>query len=276
MRGFSTVAVTAGLWLGAGGDKVAAQANVDTTPTVPAITTPEQVLEKAGIQVGDTCEVTATSLRVRSGAGTENAIKGSLKATQQVIILELIKDTKGIDWARVVIPATKTTPILEGFVSTQFLKEVAATATPTPATTVVAPEPQATPEPGNVPESREPQEKPTPDTMVVSPVSPEKAAQPQKLKDLLAGASIEMTIKVFNERIVRTPAFLGFVEGMGPVYTPDREVLAYGDLMAGDPENASAKWIGDELWILLPGITYRFGTSALFADANAMVLPPTK
>lgn len=69
----------------------------------------------------NTYEVTANSLNVRSGRGTENEIIGSLKKGEKITIWEISKDKKGADWASF---RYSFKPDLVGFVSMKYLKKI--------------------------------------------------------------------------------------------------------------------------------------------------------
>ena len=66
-------------------------------------------------------EVTADSLNVRSGRGTENEVIGSLKKGDKITIWAIDKDTKGADWGSF---RYSFNPDLIGFVSMKYLKKV--------------------------------------------------------------------------------------------------------------------------------------------------------
>lgn len=69
----------------------------------------------------NTYEVTATSLNVRNGRGTEHDIIGSLKKGEKISIWTIDKDKNGADWGSF---RYSFNPDLVGFVSMKYLKKV--------------------------------------------------------------------------------------------------------------------------------------------------------
>ena len=66
-------------------------------------------------------EVTATSLNIRKGRGTEHEIVGSLKKGDQIAIWSIAKDSKGDEWASF---RYSFSPDVTGFVHMSYVKKV--------------------------------------------------------------------------------------------------------------------------------------------------------
>ena len=68
-----------------------------------------------------TYEVTATTLNVRKGRGTEHAIVGTVKKGQKIDIWSIAKDSKGVNWGSF---RYSKTPDIIGYVHMDYLKKI--------------------------------------------------------------------------------------------------------------------------------------------------------